>query len=160
MSDTKSGLPTLLREIHPEDDDPPDNGEQLALGLDHAGETKEAREARFRGKPGRPAGARGKRTLAWADHILARYPSPLLGLAAMANMPTDQLAATLGCSMLEAFQEKRHAHVALLPYVHSRMPIDLNVQDRRVIELNIQTMQPGAIRPSDTGAITIATAVI
>ena len=76
---------------------------------------------------GRPAGQRNVRVQRTADYLLARYRDPLEGLVAMAAMGVDELASALGCTKLEAFGEKRQCATAAIPYLHSRMPIAVNV---------------------------------
>jgi hypothetical protein len=88
--------------------------------------------------PGRPIGARNKRTVEFAKFLLSRYASPLEVLAQMAVAPAAELARALSCSALEAFQEKRHAAIALAPYLHERQPIAVNLTDRKVVYLHIE----------------------
>ncbi len=93
---------------------------------------------------GRPPGSRNKRTERWAEFLLSRYESPLEVLVQMANAPVAALAEQLGCSALEAFQEKRQAAIAAAPYLHQRMPLAVDVTDRKVLNLVIVDHAPAA----------------
>src|SRR5882672_1164351 len=104
--------------------------------------------------PGRPAGSRNRRTIQWVDYLLKRYASPLEVLAQMATTPTDELKNSLGCSALAAFQEKRHAAIALAPFLHQRQPLALNVTERRVVYLTISAEKPAA-RTIDAESVTL-----
>ena len=77
--------------------------------------------------PGRPAGARNRRTTEFADYLLSRYASPMEVLAQVAVARVDELAAQLGCTKLEALQEKRLAAIALVPYLHQKQPLAVNL---------------------------------
>jgi len=87
---------------------------------------------------GRPPGARNKRTEDLVAWLLGKYPSPLEGLLQMANARVDELAAQLGCTPLEALQEKRHAAIAALPYIHQRQAIAVDVTQRNVVHLTLE----------------------
>jgi hypothetical protein len=96
----------------------PDFGE--LLGLPAVPETAQARLAR---RPGRPAGARNKRAEALAVELERRFGSALLRAYAIATMPTDELAARLGCHPIEALQEQRLQLQVAAPYVYQRQPL-------------------------------------
>jgi hypothetical protein len=49
----------------------------------------------------------------------------------MQAMPVEELAASLGCSRLEAWAEIRQCATALAPYLHSRAPIAVNLTDHK-----------------------------
>lgn len=95
-------------------------------------ELREKRIAKDGSRRGRNPGSVNKRTTDYARLLLSTGRSPLLVLAQMAAVRVDELAATLGCKKLEAWQEKRLAAIALLPYVHSKMPVQVNVNERVV----------------------------
>lgn len=78
--------------------------------------------------PGRPPGSQNKRTAEFVDYLRAQYRSPLQVMAEIWSRPAPQLAAELGCSVLEAFQEQRRAAEASLPYWEQKrpMPVELN----------------------------------
>lgn len=88
-------------------------------------------------KLGRPKDARNKRTVEWANYLLSRYTSPLEVLAQMASTDVDLLARSLGCSKLEAYAEKRQSAMALLPYLHSKMPVAVDLTSHKIVHLVI-----------------------
>lgn len=90
-----------------------------------------------RGKAGRPPGARNKRSEDVARWVLAKLGDPLLHQAAVATMDVAELAARLGCTALEAVVEKRLAAVAVLPYLHQRRPLSVDLTNHRVVHLTI-----------------------
>lgn len=93
---------------------------------------------------GRPPGAKNRRTTEMADYLLKRYGSPLEPLAQIYATPTDVLAKALGCTKLEALQERRLAAIAVKRHVHSEMPVAVNVNERREIHLTIVDGLPDA----------------
>lgn len=80
-----------------------------------------------RSGPGRPAGAKNKSTAAWRDYLLARYPSPLVALAEAYTRPARDLADELGCKPVEAFAVQMRAAAELAPYLHGKMPVEVQV---------------------------------
>lgn len=119
---------------------PPDPGagEQIPL-LPEAvppAEAPAAGDDEARG-PGRPPGARNRRTEEWVEYLGNKGRLPLEVLHELYNKPLDELKAELGCSSLEAMQERRHAAVAALPYLHQKMPIALDVDQSGVVQLVI-----------------------
>lgn len=86
---------------------------------------------------GRPPGRRNVRTQRIAEFILSTVGDPAVELARMGMLGVDNLAAALGCSRAEAIVEKRLCLIAVLPYVHSRMPIAVDVRDHKVVSLTI-----------------------
>jgi hypothetical protein len=113
----------------------PDEAEQLdLLGLRDVPEAKRGR--------GRPPGARNRSVQDVADYLLAKYRDPLETLVQMAGAGVEELAAALGCSRLEAWQEKRHAAVAALPYIRQRQPQAVNLGVSQAVHLTIVDM-PG-----------------
>jgi len=130
-----------------------DPGEQLdLLGLP-APTPEQARAIELRRGPGRPAGARNKRTLAWADYLLARHANPVEVLLQIAESRVDELVAALGCSKLEALQEKRHAAVAAAPYVMQRQATAIDLTGAPAIHL---TINRGESRPASVGLGSLA----
>lgn len=98
--------------------------------------------------PGRPAGSRNRRTARMVDYILARYRSPLLGMAEICNAPVRQLAAALGCSLLDALKVQQTAQRDLAPYLHQKQPTAIDVNGAAAGALIISVGQtiaaPGA----------------
>lgn len=94
------------------------------------------------GRPGRPRGARNRKTDAWVDYILSRYPSPLQFLAETYSRPVAQLARELStpagtdgkgghtCTLEAAKDIQRKAAEAALPYLHQRLPIAVEVDHK------------------------------
>lgn len=111
--------------------------EQLGLFAPPATAAGEARAAQrgYRGF-GRPPGSRNRRTARTVELILARHRDPRVVLAEMAEANVYDLAALLGCSPYEAWQEKRLAAIGLLPYVAARITPEL-VDNRQVINLHL-----------------------
>ena len=146
----KSGLPSVLEAVRPHEQAVEDEAEQLDL----LGMRTLASDAAVERKPGpgRPLGSRNKRTEAWAHYLLARYASPLEVLAQIATSSVEDLHVRLGCTRLEALQEKRLAALGLLPYVHQRQPIAVDLNTRQVVNLMIVEGSPA---PSDSLAVEI-----
>jgi len=115
-------------------------------------------EDAIRGR-GRPAGARNKRTEDWTRYILGKYTSPLEVLAQIATMPIDEIAKLADCKRLEAFQEKRQAATALLPYLHQRQPLAVNLSEHKVVNLTIVASDASAPPPTH-GVMTLQAQIL
>ena len=148
--ETLSGLPAVLDQLRPQDAPAPGAAEPeqldlLGLPVPKAGAVVPAvyTPAPAPGR-GRPAGSRNKRTAEWADFLLTRYGSPLEVLAQIAKADVADLVASLGCDRLAALQEKRHAAVALAPYIHQRQAVAIDLTQRQAVELTIlhQDLEP------------------
>ncbi|MFA5580517.1 MAG: hypothetical protein WDA25_01030 [Paracoccaceae bacterium] len=85
---------------------------------------------------GRPKGSRNRRSEELVRFILKQHSHPLLVLAQTYSRPVHVLAAELGCTPLEAFQLQQRAAVELAPYIESKKPVAVQV-DQRVIQLTI-----------------------
>ncbi len=105
------------------------------------------------GKAGRPKGARNKSTDQWVSYFLGRYRSPLTGLAELYTRPLEELVDELqrmadkhkswietkeggrwervAINPLEVLRMQHNAMVAILPYIHKRQPIALEVDARQ-----------------------------
>lgn len=120
---------------------PAETAEQIdlieELGLEKTKRVVELQRAASRRLGGRQAGTRNRRTLEWANYLLSRYTSPLEVLAQIGATPTDQLAAGLKCTLLEALQERRLAAIALAPFVHQKQAIAVDVTNNKVVHLTI-----------------------
>ena len=102
------------------------------------------------GKAGRPKGARNRSTTEWVEYILGRHKSPLTVLAELYSRSTEDLVNELQrladansrlragegegfnvsvarISPLEVLKLQRDAAVALLPYIHKRQPMALEI---------------------------------
>jgi hypothetical protein len=147
-------LKAVLELVQP-GDPPTDEAQQLDL---IGAEKPEEFAARIeRRGPGRPPGARNKRTQEWAEFLLARNASPLEVLMQIANARVDDLARQLGCKRLEALQEKRLAAIALVPYLHQKMPLAVDLTNRNVVYLTIN--ETSELQPSD-GDLTLTATVV
>lgn len=102
------------------------------------------------GKPGRPAGARNKSTEEWVKYFLGRYRSPLTALGELYSRPLGELHEQLQAmadkhktwvetkdggrweraviNPLDVLKMQRDAAVALLPYIHKRQPMALEIE--------------------------------
>lgn len=98
-----------------------------AVGIDEAPEGPR--------RAGRPAGSGNKRTEQTVAYLLARYRHPLIVLAETYSRPTEELARILQCKKIEAFELQIEAAKQLAPYVASKMPQALEIDDRRATSL-------------------------
>ena len=137
---SKEGLKTAVAELHDPAAPVPGaiDGEQLDM-LPLGNLSVERNLAVVRGR-GRPAGAKNKNTQEWRDFLLARYTSPLEGLAWVCNVPVNELASMLGTTRLEAFKLQITAMKELAPYVHQKMPQALDLGDKGLINLVLNTL--------------------
>lgn len=129
--------------------------EQLALLPDDL--TGRERVDLARRGPGRPQGARNKRTADFADFILCQYRSPLVVMAETYSRSVGELSAELGCTKQEAFSMQLQAARELAPYLHQKQPVAVNVDSSGVIQLVIESAIPAGSVPGETvdGVITI-----
>lgn len=104
------------------------------------------------GRRGRPPGARNKSTDEWVRYFLGRYRSPLTGLAELYTRPLEELVDEMqrmadkhkswvetkdggrwervAISPLEVLKMQRDAMVAILPYIHKRQPMALEIEQK------------------------------
>ena len=87
-------------------------------------------------KGGRPPGARNKRLEETARVVVEQFGDPLLHQVAVATMGVDALVAA-GLSIEKAFEERRLAAAVVLPYLHQRQAVRLDVTGRQVVHLTI-----------------------
>jgi hypothetical protein len=114
-----------------------DEDVQYGLFAEPATEAGRAKLVSYRRGPGRPPGSRNKRTARTAAFLLARHRDPREVLLEIAAAHPADLAGMLGCSLFEAVQEKRLAAIGVLPYLTSRMPLEVDVTKRSVVYLTI-----------------------
>jgi hypothetical protein len=131
MSGERAAVEAVLAEIEDDDD-------AAQLGLFAEPLTEEGRrKLPARRGPGRPPGARNKRTERTIAWLLARHRDPRQVLLEVAQANVADLAALLGCSLQEAMVEKRLCAVGVLPYVAQKQPLAVDVTGRQVVYLNI-----------------------
>lgn len=120
--------------------------ESFAVQYDLAGlpPTEAAMTLRERKSVGRPRGARNRREEDVARAVVEKLGDPLLVQAAIATMPVDELALALGCSRFEAAQERRLAAQVVIPFLHQRQPLAVDVTNRRVVHLVIGQVDAAA----------------
>lgn len=110
-----------------------------------AGKLKEREGSRG---PGRPAGAKNKRTERTTAFLMQRHRDPREVLLEIAEANLKDLAGLLGCSLHEALQEKRLAAIGVLPYVAQKLPLAVDVTTWKGIRLVIDD---GAGDPATDG---------
>ncbi len=91
---------------------------------------------------GRPPGARNARNAKFRDQILRLGPHPALALQRCYSTPVDALAATLGCSKVEAFQLQLRAASELLPYIEGKQPVQIDIRQQHDVVM-IMAGAPG-----------------
>lgn len=112
-------------------------GDELELDLFGLPTDPAKRDQAIERRVGRPKGARNKRTERTVALLLSRYQDPRAVLLAIAETPVHVLAEELGCTLLEALQEKRLAAGLVLPYVAQKQPLAVNISNREIIHLHI-----------------------
>lgn len=144
---TERAVTSAVAAAIPEEDEP----EQL--GLFGAPETPEGMaKALSRGRgPGRPPGARNKRTERAVRWLLSRHRDPREVLLEIAEANVFDLAAMLGCDLLAAMQEKRLAAIGVLPYVAARITPEVLNDNRQWVNLTILD-RSGAGKTGGSGA--------
>ncbi len=104
--------------------------------------------AEHRGVPergrGRPAGSKSRATADLVRYIRATRRPALLVLQDWAEQPVHELAAMLGCKLLEAADFQRKVIADLLPYVERRQPQALEVL-ATITPVLVMTSEP--VRP-------------
>ena len=104
------------------------------LGLPESPSRDVVRERR---SAGRPPGSRNKRVEDAARFAVEAFGDPLLVLVQLATMDAEELKVAAGCSLLEAIAEKRQAAIAVLPYLHQRKPLAVDVSNRKFVHLHV-----------------------
>lgn len=79
--------------------------------------------------------------------LLNQYRDPRAVLLEIASTPTAKLAETLRCSALEASQERRHAALAVLPYVASKMPVQVDMRHTRAVHIHFDDADTLTLEP-------------
>ncbi len=154
--DVKSGLSVALPAAIEAFEEPGDAEQMDLLGLPEPTDTVErvALEQLRTGRAGRPKGARNKRTVRSVEWLLSTHRDPRAVLLAIAEASTEELALALGCKPLEALQEKRLAAIGVLPYVAQRMPLAIDLTERKIVFLSIDA------GPADAGGVGLTARIV
>lgn len=126
----RTGLAAMMDEAGAGDDVLPTVADQLSL-LGMA--APEAAVARV----GRPVGTRNLRNQRVAAYLIGKLGDPLEELHRMAMLPVDAIREALAITKAEAFAEKRLCLAAVLPYIHQRQAIAVDVTQRSIVHLSI-----------------------
>lgn len=145
MSDDRnsSGLASALAQLGAAVGQEPGNGDQLEI-FEPDMPTLTGAKPRSGPKGGRPPGATNKTQKEWVAYLMQRYRSPMVTLLELTTMTPKDLAEQLGLYVWsegelvidprtskpvlatgEAFKRQIEAAVALLPYVHQKMPLEI-----------------------------------
>lgn len=159
----KSGLGSAVDALMEGQEPPAPNAEQLPL-LPGAGESQEAIPTEGEGAPpghrgpGRPPGARNKRTEEWTEYILSRHKSPLVFLAEQYTKSLKELVEELKCDPLDARKLQVQAARDLAPYVHQKQPVAMEIEGKGRVLL-IASGLPGAPELSSDALTALGLAV-
>jgi len=120
--------------------------QQLALMPEDAELVEAASAAQLdaRRGPGRPSGSVNRATRQMREFILKNYTDPAVGLALTglrSNLQATIAAAIaigqqLGCKPIEALEVMRKCSAELMPYVHSKQPLAVQLSGK-VAQLHI-----------------------
>lgn len=117
--------------------------QQLSLLGDQPAEGEPVPEGERKG-PGRPSGARNRRTEAWVDYLLGKHKSPLEFLAEVFTKDRKELCRDLGCKPIEALKLQIDAAGTLAPYLHQKQPQAVQIDSKAPMALIIGDFQePG-----------------
>jgi hypothetical protein len=126
----KAGLTAAIEELGP--GRPPSSIEERQLAL--LPDIRDRAEAEQGGDgprgPGRPAGAKNRRTQEWVDYLGGRYGTPLERLAQLYSADPKELSRVFGLTMKDAFDVVRGAATAALPYMHQKQPVSVDVHGK------------------------------
>lgn len=100
-----------------------------------------AAEALGAPKIGRPKGVRNRKDQAFEDYFYAKgFKDPAIYLAEIYGADPLALRAMVpGATMLEVLELQRKCASDLMPYLHGKKPIDVNVRDERLPTLILVT---------------------
>ncbi|HEV2187503.1 MAG TPA: hypothetical protein VGR70_09860 [Stellaceae bacterium] len=146
MPGEKTALALAIAEQTPELDD-----EDRQFGLFSEPASEAGRRRGCNRGPGRPPGARNRHTIRSVDMLLSRHRDPRAVLLEIAQANIHDLVAMYGGTALQMLQEKRLAAAAVLPYVASRMPIQVDLREQRVVYLSLVDGKLEQAMPSEDG---------
>lgn len=109
------------------------------------------------GKAGRPPGSKNKTTAAWVAYMRARYTAPMIALAEMYSRNVRDLALDLGLDWgelgfderMELLEFQKKCAAELLPYLHQKQPVAVEVDARGVVQLVVHEAAPVPIAGGD-----------
>ena len=93
--------------------------------------------------PGRPPGARNKRTQKMVEYITNHYGSPLDRLAQLYSADPAELAKKYKIKIEHALELMKSAAVAALPYVEQKRPISVDIEGKGTFQLIIGDVGQG-----------------
>jgi len=70
--------------------------------------------------------------------LVERFGDPRAILMEIASTPTEKLAQALDCTLLEALENRRHCAVAVLPYLASKMPVQVDMRHTRAVHVHFE----------------------
>lgn len=153
LGGAKIGIKTAVDDIHDRNMLPPDcdNAEQAPLfPVAMMDDDDGAAAVPAKKGAGRPAGSKNRSTEEWRNYLFARYRSPLIGLAEIANSSVLELARTLRFEtdtrkakpeeLLELAKVQIACRDKLAPYMHSKMPMAIEAGEHGLINLTIGAM--------------------
>lgn len=104
---------------------------------------------------GRPKGATNIATAKRLEMYARVSGDPLLASARIQAMPTSELMIMLGCTALEAERFRQAERFQAMPYVISKRPVDVNLNDKSPPALHLHfgaaMAAPGAALPLGAG---------
>lgn len=106
--------------------------------------------------PGRPKGARNKRTTEMLDYIGGQYGLPAVRLAQLYSADPQVLASRYSLKLKEALELQKSAAIALLPYMHQKQPLAIDLEKKSTVTLVFNDApDPDQINDDDGFSITI-----
>lgn len=88
---------------------------------------------------GRPKGSKNKSTKEWVEFFLNKHKSPLMFLGEIISENTADLARRTCSDRIDALKVQIAAANALLPYVHQKQPLAVEVKSEELPTINIYT---------------------
>ena len=88
---------------------------------------------------GRPKGSKNKSTKEWVEFFLSHHKSPLMFLGSIISEKTSDLARRTCSDRLDALKVQIAAANALLPYIHQKQPLTVEVKSEELPTINIYT---------------------